>query len=245
MGQRGIKPVKNRKLSFLAALVAMAFASAAQAQDLEAQFAKFISWWPGTYDNRTQAEAAPSSFTSVRLHLQAVDLPAFGRVVVYGEWQDIDAGLRVIRQRFYGFEIDHERQTLRLKLHIFPPGPDFVEQTKGAHNDPSKVANLTPADMVPLPGCDVYFTWQGDHFAGAMEKGACAFQAPGTTDDIYSWSQMRLTATAFEYLDGWFNPDGSVYRVLADDWYVFERRLSATWRVEREIPANAILVPEK
>ena len=68
------------------------------------------------------------------------------------------------------------------------------------------------------------FTWQGDHFAGAMDKGACAFQAPGTTDDIYSWSQMRLTPTSFEYLDGWFNPDGSVYRVLADDWYVFEKR---------------------
>jgi hypothetical protein len=35
---------------------------------------------------------------------------------------------------------------------------------------------------------------------------------------------MRLTPTSFEYLDGWFKPDGSVYRMLADDWYVFERR---------------------
>lgn len=57
-----------------------------------------------------------------------------------------------------------------------------------------------------------------------MDKGTCAFKAPGTNDDIYSWSQMRLSATTFEYLDGWFNPDGSVYRVLGDDWYVFERR---------------------
>jgi hypothetical protein len=89
--------------------------------DLEAQFLRFLSWWPGTYDNWAQADADSSSAMPVLLHLQPV-------------------------------------------------------------------------------------------------------KAPGTTDDIYSWSQMRLTPTSFEYLDGWFKPDGSVYRMLADDWYVFERR---------------------
>lgn len=216
--------MKQRKMSFLVAMLALSFPQASQAEDLESQFARFLSWWPGTYDNMAQVEASPDSFTPVRLHLQPVEVAAFGPEVVYGEWQDAEEASKVLRQRFYGFEIDRQRQALRLNLHIFPPGPDFIEQTRGAHIDPSKVAGLTPADMVPLPGCDVYFTWQGDHFAGTMDKGACAFKVPGTDDDIYSWSQMRLTATTFEYLDGWFNPDGSVYRVLADDWYVFARR---------------------
>jgi hypothetical protein len=190
-----------------------------------AQFLKFLSWWPGTYDNWAQADADASSITPVLLHLQPVKAPAFGQQVVYGEWQHRDDKFRVIRQRFYSFEIDHGREAIRLNLHIFSRGRRTLsKRTRGAYRDPSKVQALTPADMIPLPGCDVYFTWQGDHFSGAMDQGSCAFKAPGTTDDIYSWSQMRLTATSFEYLDGWFNPDGSVYRVLSDDWYVFERR---------------------
>jgi hypothetical protein len=211
-------------MSCLTVFLAMSFSHAALAEDLESQFQRFLSWWPGAYDNLAQAEASPESVSPVRLYLQPVDLPAFGPEVVYGEWQDANDPSKIVRQRFYGFEIDYARQALRLNLHIFPPAPDFVEKTKGAHETPAKVADITPADMVPLPGCDVYFTWQGDHFAGTMDKGACAFQAPGTTDDIYSWSQMRLTESTFEYLDGWFNPDGSVYQVLADDWSVFVRK---------------------
>ena len=212
----------------LLSLTLVVLSGTAQAQanmeGLDAQYERFLSWWPGTYDNERQVALAPSSFTPVRLYLEPVDVPAFGADVVYGEWQDAQRDFRVIRQRFYSFEIDHARQALRLKLHIFPPSPEFVERTRGAYSDPSKVAALTPADMFPLAGCDVYFQWREDHFAGAMDKGSCAFKAPGTSDDIYSWSQMRLTDTSFEYLDGWFNPDGSVYRVLADDWYIFERR---------------------
>lgn len=216
--------MKHRKMSFVTALLTMCFPQTSQAEDLESQFERFLSWWPGTYDNRAQVDASSSPMLPVNLYLQPVDLPAFGPEVVYGEWQDANDPSKIVRQRFYGFEIDHDRQALRLNLHIFPPAPDFVAKTKGAYEDPYKVAGLKPADMVPLPGCDVYFTWQGDHFAGAMDKGACAFQAPGTTADIYSWSQMRLTATTFEYLDGWFNPDGSVYVVLADDWAIFDRK---------------------
>ena len=215
--------MQKHAVRLLLALTLGVSAPLVYAEGLQAQFERFLSWWPGDYDNTAQAAAAPDSFMAQRLYLQPMDLPAFGEHVVYGEWQEHAAGQRVLRQRFYGFEIDRERQALRLVLHIFPPAPDFVARTRGAHDHPERIADLTPADMFPLPGCDVYFTWQGDHFAGAMDKGACAFQAPGTTDDIYSWSQMRLTPTTFEYLDGWFNPDGSVYRVLADDWYVFEK----------------------
>jgi hypothetical protein len=37
-----------------------------------------------------------------------------------------------------------------------------------------------------------------------MDRGACAFPAPGVEDgpDIYSWSQMDLTETLFVYLGG-------------------------------------------
>ena len=192
--------------------------NAALAQSLESQFATLLSWWPGSYDNGQQrTDGEPGAPAPTRLYIREIDLPAFGDHVVYAEWQTLDDPVRVLRQRFYGFEIDRERQALRLNLHIFPPNPDFVARTRGAHENPAKVSDLTPDDMVPLPGCDVYFTWTGDHFAGAMDRGACAFPAPGSDVNIYSWSQMRLTEATFDYLDGWFHLDGSYYRRMSND----------------------------
>lgn len=195
---------------------------------LEAQFTRFLAWWPGVYDNDAQATASPGSFDQLVLHIQAVTLPIFGDHVVYAEWQGAQDATGIPRQRFYTLEIDKERQALRLSLHIFPIDEEFKERTRGAYDDLSKIAGVTPADMLALSGCDVYFTWQDDHFAGAMEKGSCAVTAPGTTTDIYSWSRMRLSETTIAYLDGWFNTDGSVYRTFAEDWSVFIRRGAPT-----------------
>jgi len=198
---------------------------AANAQTLEDQFASFVGWWPGTYDNAAQAagevEGAPMA---TRLHIRAIEVPAFGDHVVYAEWQVLDDPERILRQRFYSFEIDEARGAARLNLHVFPPDAEFVARTRGAHLDPDRVADLTPADMVPLPGCDVYFMWTGTQFEGAMDEGACAFKVPGTDTDIYSWSQMRRSSDTFSYLDGWFYPNGEIYQRMSNEWYVFERR---------------------
>ena len=193
-------------------------------QSLESRFETFLSWWPGIYDNAHQADASNAEAPMpTRLFLREIDLPAFGDHVVYGEWQALEDPNRVVRQRFYGFEIDHERQSLRLKLNVFPPDPDFVARTRGAHEDPSRVSHVTPDDMLSLGMCDVFFTWTGDKFEGSMDRGACTFPAPGTDIQVYSWSQMRLTDTTFEYLDGWYHMDGSAYRRMSNEWYVFKR----------------------
>lgn len=210
--------------SLAASLLIALFSAPVSAESLEQRFAAFVAWWPGTYDNGAQVRAGDTAPVPTRLHVRAVNVPAFGDHVVYAEWQALDNPDRVLRQRFYSFEIDEERAAARLNLHIFPPDPDFVGRTRGAHLDPARVENLTPADMVPLPGCDVYFTWTGEQFEGAMDKGACAFKVPGTDIDIYSWSQMRRSADTFAYLDGWFYPNGDIYQRMSDDWYVFERK---------------------
>jgi hypothetical protein len=194
-------------------------------RSLESQFETFLSWWPGTYDNSPQIEAG-SENRGVRLVISNVDVPAFGDHVVYAEWQDLNDPSQVIRQRFYSFEIDEARQALRLNLHIFPPDEDFKARTKGAYDDPARVETLTPADMVGLKGCDVFFMPTDGNFAGTMDRGACAFPVP-TDDgpvDIYSWSQMKRTENTFEYLDGWFNLDDSYYMRMSEDWYVFIRQ---------------------
>jgi CpeT/CpcT family (DUF1001) len=196
-----------------------------------ADYQQFVSWWAGDYDNLAQNKAQELAGRAQKdrnqpalLFVRKVDLPAFGSEVYYAEWRDANEPTKVTRQRLYGFEIDPAEQKLRLNLHIWPADkPEFVARTSGAHLDTRKLSGVTPADMVGLKGCDVYFDIAADSFSGAMKKGACAFPAPNGTP-IYSWSQMKLTPTQFSYLDGWFNLDGTPFMRFPGEWYVFDKK---------------------
>lgn len=194
-------------------------------------FQRFVALWAGDYDNLSQAKAQAAiglpekeRNPATLLFIRKVDLPNFGPEVFYAEWQDARMPGKVTRQRIYGFEVDAVEKKLRLNLHIWPADkPDFVTQTSGAYLDPAKLSGVTPADMAGLKGCDVFFESDGDGFSGAMKRGACAFPAPNGTP-IYSWSQMKITATQFSYLDGWFNLDCAPFQRFTKEWFVFEKK---------------------
>jgi hypothetical protein len=194
-------------------------------------FNRFVGLWAGDYDNLAQAAAQEKADVPPKqrnqptlLFIRKVDLPTFGPEVFYAEWRDAKVPGKVTRQRIYAFAVDPAEKKLRLNLHIWPADkPDFVARTSGAHLDAARLAGVTPADMAGLQGCDVYFDAGADHFAGAMKQGTCAFPAPDGTP-IYSWSQMKIDAGAFSYLDGWFRLDGTPFMQFSRDWYVFERR---------------------
>lgn len=198
--------------------------SASVAQD----WSRFLEWWPGNYDNLAQvdeiaSEGGQTFMPPTALYIRRVDLPSFGDNVFYAEWHNAENPAEILRQRFYAFE--QEGSVFRLNLHIFPPDGDFVARTAGAYSDPAKLDGVTPQDMFPLPGCDVFFSWDDGKFSGAMRKQSCNFQAPGTDVAIYSWSQMRLEEGAFEYLDGWFHrEDDTVFRQFSDRWIEFKKR---------------------
>jgi hypothetical protein len=208
-------------------LVLILAASGAAAAD----FDRFLSYWPGTYDNLAQVAAqevagrpADDRNQATVLHIAKVDLPAFGPYAYYAEWQDARQPARVIRQRIYAFSRNEASGSFRLGLHIWPNDkPALVARTIGAHLDPQKLAGVTPADMAGIAGCDVLFTPRDSGFEGAMVKGACAFDAPNGKP-IYSWSQMTITATQFGYLDGWFSPDGAPFIRFPGEWYAFDKR---------------------
>lgn len=203
----------------------------------DTDLALFLSYWPGYYDNLDQVHEqsaaerpAKDRNQATKLFIRRVALPAFGDSVFYAEWQAADAPERIIRQRIYAFERDTERRQIRLNLHIWPAdNVAFVQRTTGAYLAPSRLSGVTPADMAGIAGCDVFFDRAGDGFTGAMVKGACQFRAPNGTP-IYSWSQMRLFETQFEYLDGWFNLDGKPFTTFPGEWYRFRKREPAPAR---------------
>jgi CpeT/CpcT family (DUF1001) len=216
--------------------VASAQASAA-AGSSAAVFERFVAGWAGHYDNHRQHAAQRASGVpeaqrnpSLELRIARIDAPAFGPRAFYAEWFAPEAAGTPVRQRIYAFERDAARGAIVLRLHIFPTDPAFVARTAGAWRDPARLRSLTPADMAPLPGCDVWFrvaggAFAGEAFAGEMEKERCRFPSPEEPSrEIYSWSQMTKTERVFSYKDGWFNLDGSVYRSWTPEWFVFEKR---------------------
>ena len=224
--------MKRPYREMLLALALLFCASCTATEDnSNADYRRFLSWWSGDYDNLAQVEAQEDAAVPVEernrptlLFIRKVDLPAFGPEAYYAEWRDATEPTAITRQRIYAFEIDPSEGKLRLNLHIWPLGDvEFLERTAGAYLEPGKLDGVTPADMAGLTGCDVFFEATGEGFAGAMKKGACAFEAPDGTP-IYSWSQMTLTPTQFNYLDGWFHPDGTPFRRFTTEWYVFDKK---------------------
>ena len=223
------------KITIALALGLMPLSSGQAADISDRDFQEFLSWWPGEYDNLAQVKEqektkAPAEDRNLatRLFIRRIDVPAFGSNAYYGEWQDANDPSRLLRQRVYAFEFDQEAQRFRLFLHIWPAeSPEFVARTRGAHLDPSKLDDVTPDDMLSFLGreCDIFFKQIDGEFFGAMNKGECAFAAPGEPETaIYSWSQMTINDSQYTYLDGWYNQDGSPYRRFTKNWYVYDKK---------------------
>ncbi len=194
-------------------------------------FKRFVDSWPGDYDNLAQQSG--TGMVATRLHIVRVALPAFGPNVLYAEWRGA-ADDKLLRQRLYAFSVEPDGRW-RLALHIWPAErADFVGRTAGAWRDPQRLAGVTPADMVGLAGCDVFFGTAGrsgpalagarSALAGEMQRGACRIPSPGVDRPVYSWTRMRRSRDRLEYLDGWFfADDDQVYRQFSPQWYVFNR----------------------
>jgi hypothetical protein len=215
---------KSSLAGVLLAMIASTAGAAAEPAATAADYARFLGYWPGVYDNLAQVagQTGATRNQATRLYIRRVEAPAFGADVYYAEWQDAADPAKVTRQRIYAFSREPSGE-LRLALHIFSPeNKALVARTIGAHEDPRKLDGVTPADMAGLKGCDVFFRPDGAGFSGAMIKGDCAFPAPDGTP-IYSWSQMKLNADTFSYLDGWFRTDGTLFQRMSPDWYVFRK----------------------
>lgn len=171
--------LKNLWLLLTLTLTLIASTSSfAEDEVLQRDFATFLEWFPGVYDNQEQVAfqdslGVPEDERHERIHhvFEPVELPAFGEHVFYVQQHIDDDPGKIYRQRIYVFTVDHEEAAIRLAIHT----PNDVESLIGAHLDPSKLDGLTPDDATNRPGCDVFWTRNANQFTGYMKDGACSF----------------------------------------------------------------------
>jgi CpeT/CpcT family (DUF1001) len=145
---------------------------------LDKDMSTLLQWFPGRYDNDLQVYFdgelnTPQENRNGRIHsiFAPVALPAFGPNVFYVEQYADGDPTKIYRQRIYRFSPDYTENAI--KLEIFAPSPEQATAMRGAYNDPSKLAALTPATMTLYPDCDVFWRRQENQFIGYMKPNAC------------------------------------------------------------------------
>jgi len=166
-----------------AAVLAVAAVTAAAVRaetPLDKDFRLLMEMFPGRYDNNNQvmfAEAAgvPEDSRHERVHhlFLPVDLPAFGEHVLFVQQYMNNDPENVYRVRLYSFAPDYEEGAIRLSIWR-PRDQDAVVD---AYLDPDRLAGLVPESFVNVPGCDVFWVREAEHFRGYMHDGACVIES--------------------------------------------------------------------
>lgn len=201
-------------LALVTAIAQPTFVTAAAADDPQADLRTIMSWWSGDYDNdrqirRLRADGKPvwmadgsgkGGHIEVTSHYRPVDLPQFGEHVIYVEETKHGDPNSVFRQRIYTLGVDEELNAVRVKLWNFKDREKYV----GAWRDLTRIADLSPDEMSPLPDkCDLIAARDGEKYHLPMQGRSCAF------GERYFNYQVLLGADSFWFRDKIVN--------LADD----------------------------
>ena len=188
----------NRRL-LIALWVVMTSAHADEAAVLDKDFHTMMAWFPGVYDNQEQVyfeaeQEVDEALRHERIHhvFEPVDLPAFGEHVFYVQQHLNDDPTQIYRQRIYTFRPDYEEGAIRLTIHI----PNEVASLVDAHVDPTKLSGLSPEQTRVLPGCDVFWRRQANHFVGYMTPNACSYVSSESGKRIIFNDDLLLTEEA-------------------------------------------------
>jgi len=187
------------RLLLIALSVVMTSAHADEASVLDKDFRIMMEWFPGVYDNQEQVyfedqQGIDEALRHERIHhvFEPVELPALGDHVFYVQQHLNDDPAQIYRQRIYSFRPDYEEGAIRLTIHI----PNDAAALIDAHLDATKLSDLSPEQTRVLPGCDVFWRRQANHFVGYMEPDACSYVSAESGQRIIFNDDLLLTEDA-------------------------------------------------
>ncbi len=181
-----------------------------QAYSMEEDFERFLSWFPGEYDNHEQNwQDKLDQVDQVHEHIHhiffPVDAPAVGEHTFFvQQYMDGDPA-NVYRRRFYSFSLDPEEQAIRLDIYSFNDEDRYAD----AHLNPGVLVGLSEADLSDRPGCEVYWKYTGEYFHGYMKDKSCRVISRRSGKEIFITDDLKLTADEIWIRDEAFFADGT------------------------------------
>ena len=186
-------------LCFLGGLAGLAQAQTPLDQDLS----RFLTWFGGEWNNNEQVwqqkiDAEDPKITAKitahdHLHyiFSPVVAPKVGENLFYVQQSRGDDLSKVFRQRIYRFTTDSTQGAIRLDIFTLNDEKRFVD----AHRTPAMFADLTPADVKPMAGCEVFwrFDAKDQSFNASMPVDRCNFVSTRSGKRIFVNDTLRLT----------------------------------------------------
>lgn len=205
----------------------------ARAMPTDQDMANLAGLMAGAFDSRAQNESQKASgvpegdlHIRVTLFHRPLDIEGFGPHVFYNyEHRDGDPS-KVIRQRIISLELDPAEDAIRMKQYLFHAPAKYL----GAHLDPGLVSDVTQDDIWLLPGCDVFWTREGDVFKAAMKSMECVFAFPEGARERAVFYGITLDGDTFSRMDRSVYVDtGEVSGGRSDDLPTVHDRIAAPW----------------
>lgn len=167
----------------------------------------------GSYDSSAQASVR-DEYYNIDLHMEPI-WEDRGRYF-YVEQAVADAPERPYRQRVYRLE----RKGRKIISHVYelPEPKRFV----GAHDDPSKLAAISPEDLIEREGCAVILketepgTWRGE-----TKKKRCKSSLSGA---VYATSRVSVTDSFIQSWDRGFNEEDEQVWGATEGGYMFFKK---------------------
>ena len=140
---------------------------------------RFQTWFAGEYSNheevvttefqinRTEGDEKHHMIPMVHHYFVPIQAPALGDVVFYVQQENQRTGIPY-RQRIYTLEIDEEQQALEMQIYKFKDPSIYTDKfSSNIWND------VIFDDLIAIPGCEVYWRYEGNRFIGSMIKDLC------------------------------------------------------------------------
>lgn len=187
-------------------------ASASGTVSLDQDFARFLQWFPGEYDNHEQVwqqaqDGVPEQDRHEHIHhiFQAVQAPAVGKHTFFvKQYMDGDYE-NVYRQRLYSFSKNPEAKAVQLTIYSF----NDEKRYRYTDKNPNLIQSITPEELRTIPGCEVYWRYNGEYFTGVMKDKACKFYSERSKQTIYITDTLRLTSSEIWIGDKAFDAGGN------------------------------------
>ncbi len=160
-----------------------------------------LEWMTGSFSSEAQAETSTDPYhVDVRLHMIRIwsDRPGYW---VYVEQAYATSQNNPYRQRIY--RVFEENGILQDEIYAIPNAGNYV----GSYATPQDFDVLQEIDLELKDGCDVFFSWQEDHFYGSTEGQQCTASIPGVA---YLTSETTIFPN---YLTSWdlgYNASGVI-----------------------------------
>jgi len=178
------------------------------------QEAKFHQWFAGEFDNHEQhwqdnIDKEKDADLQVHEHIHHVFAPLptpalEGEIYFVKQYMDGDVS-KVYRQRLYQFVRNEEKGAVQLNIYRFKDEAKYAD----AHLTPEKFQSLTTDEITTYPGCEVYWTWNGEAFDGSMEHNACAIKSRRSGKMLYFNDTLKLTESEIWIADTAHDEDGN------------------------------------